>query len=52
MDQNLGLLGWLCPGTVAPPGGMLAVGSDVAVVVHSAGSSAVVVAASVHWVNT
>jgi hypothetical protein len=52
MDPNLDLLGWLCPGTVAPPGGMLAVGSDMAVVVHSAGSSDAVVAASVHWVDT
>jgi hypothetical protein len=29
---------------------MLAVGSDTAVAVHSAGSSATVVAASEHWV--
>jgi hypothetical protein len=38
-------------GKVAPPGGMLAVHSAVVMAVHSTGSSAVVVAASVHWVT-
>jgi hypothetical protein len=37
---------------VALPGGMLAMGSIVVVVVHSAGSFAMVVAASKRWVST
>jgi hypothetical protein len=38
-------------GKVALPGGMLVVGSVVAVAVHSTGSSTTVVAASEHWVS-
>jgi hypothetical protein len=36
---------------VALMGGMLAVGSVMAVAIHSTGSSAAVVAASEHWVS-
>jgi hypothetical protein len=45
------LLGWVCSGKVALSGGMLDVGSVVAVAVHSIGSSAVMVASFEHWVS-
>jgi hypothetical protein len=47
---NLNLLSWVCSGKVALPGGMLVVGSIVAVATHFVGSSATVVAPSECWV--
>jgi hypothetical protein len=41
----------VCSRKVALPGEKLAVGSVVAVVVHSTGSSVAVVTASEHWVS-
>jgi hypothetical protein len=45
-------LGLVYSGKVALSGGMLAAGSIVVVVVHSIGSSVVVIATSEHWVST
>jgi hypothetical protein len=42
----------MCSRKVALPGGMLAVGSVIAVAIHSTGSSAVVVTSSQRWVST
>jgi hypothetical protein len=41
----------LCTGKVPPSSGMLVVGSDMVVVVHSTGSSTAVVDASERWVS-